>query len=132
MLFGRPEARTLKPPIMPGQGKTIGWTAYSLVEARQAEAAGADYLGVSPIYTTQTKADAGPSAGIQLIQQIKSAVKVPLITIGGISPANAPDVVRAGADGLCAISAVVGREVVRAEIEKYQRLFRQFAPETRP
>jgi thiamine-phosphate pyrophosphorylase len=67
-----------------------------------------------------------------LIQQIKSAVKVPLITIGGISPANAPDVVRAGADGLCAISAVVGREVVRAEIEKYQRLFRQFAPETRP
>ena len=115
-----------------GQGKTIGWTAYSLAEARQAEAAGADYLGVSPIFTTQTKADAGPPAGIQLIQQIKSAVKIPLIAIGGINLANAPEVVRAGADGLCAISAVVSREDVRAEIEKFQRLFRQFAPETQP
>jgi thiamine-phosphate pyrophosphorylase len=115
-----------------GQGKTIGLTVHSLAEARQAEAAGADYLGVSPIFTTQTKADAGPPAGIQLIQQIKSAVKIPLIAIGGINLANAPEVVRAGADGLCAISAVVSREDVRAEIEKFQRLFRQFAPETQP
>jgi thiamine-phosphate pyrophosphorylase len=115
-----------------GQGKTIGLTVHSLAEARQAEAAGADYLGVSPIFTTQTKADAGQPAGIQLIQQIKSAVKIPLIAIGGINLANAPEVVRAGADGLCAISAVVSREDVRAEIEKFQRLFRQFAPETQP
>ncbi|MGA2785919.1 MAG: thiamine phosphate synthase [Verrucomicrobiota bacterium] len=106
-----------------GQGKTIGLTVHSLAEARQAEAAGADYLGVSPIFPTQTKADAGPPAGIQLIQQIKRAVKIPLVAIGGISLANAPEVIRAGADGLCAISAVVSREDVQAEIEKFQRLF---------
>jgi thiamine-phosphate pyrophosphorylase len=117
---------------MLGTGKIIGLTVHSLAEARQAEAAGADYLGVSPIFTTQTKADAGRPAGIQLIQQIKSAVKIPLIAIGGISLANTPEVVRAGADGLCAISAVVSREDVRAEIEKFQRLFRPFAPETQP
>ena len=79
-----------------GQGKIIGLTVHSLAEARQAEAAGADYLGVSPIFTTQTKADAGPPAGIQLIQQIKSAVKIPLIAIGGINLANAPEVIQAG------------------------------------
>lgn len=106
-----------------GKEKIIGLTVHSLAEARQAEAAGADYLGVSPIYTTQTKADAGRPAGIRLIQQIKSAVKIPLIAIGGINLANAPDVVRTGADGLCAISAVVSREDVRTEIEKFQRLF---------
>ncbi len=106
-----------------GQGKIIGLTVHSLDEARQAEAAGADYLGVSPIFTTQTKADAGPPAGIQLIRQIRSAVKIPLIAIGGINLANAPEVIQAGADGLCAISAVVSRENVRAEIEKFQRLF---------
>ena len=111
-----------------GRGKIIGLTVHSLAEARQAEAAGVDYLGVSPIFTTQTKADAGPPAGIQLIQQIKSAVKVPLIAIGGINLANAPEVIRAGADGLCAISAVVSREDVRAEIEKFQRLFRPSPP----
>jgi thiamine-phosphate pyrophosphorylase len=107
-----------------GRGKIIGLTVHSLAEARQAEDAGADYLGVSPIFTTQTKADAGPPAGIQLIRQIRSAVKIPLIAIGGIHLANAPEVIRAGADGLCAISAVVSREDVRAGIEQFQRLFR--------
>jgi thiamine-phosphate pyrophosphorylase len=113
-----------------GKGKTISLTVHSVAEARQAEAAGADYLGVSPIYTTQTKAEAGPPAGIQLIQQIKSVVKTPLVAIGGINLANAPEVIRAGADGLCAISAVVSGKDVRAEIEKFQRWFRPFVPES--
>lgn len=107
-----------------GRWKTIGMTVHSLEEARQAEAAGADYLGVSPIFTTQTKADAGPPAGIQLIRQIKTALKIPLVAIGGINLANGPEVIQAGADALCAISAVVGAEDVRAEVEKFQRLFR--------
>ncbi len=116
-----------------GRGKTIGLTVHSLAEARQAEAAGADYLGVSPIFTTQTKADAGPPGGIRLIQEIKRVVKIPVIAIGGINLANAADVVRAGADGLCAISAVVCGKDVRAEIEKYQGLFPRFeTPEPRP
>lgn len=106
-----------------GRQKIIGMTVHTSEEARQAETAGADYLGVSPIFTTQTKMDAGRPSGIRLIKQIKSAVKIPVVAIGGINLANAPDVVRAGADGLCAISAVVSRENVRAEIEKYQRLF---------
>jgi thiamine-phosphate pyrophosphorylase len=114
-----------------GKGKIIGLTVHSLAEARQAEAAGADYLGVSPIFITQTKADAGPPAGMQLIRQIKRAVKIPLIAIGGINLANAPEVIRAGADGLCAISAVVSGEDVRAEIERFQRLFRSFVPKSR-
>jgi thiamine-phosphate pyrophosphorylase len=50
-------------------------------------------------------------------------VKLPLIAIGGINLANAPEVIQAGADGLCAISTVVSREGVRAEIGKFQRLF---------
>ena len=131
--LGREDLPLLAARKLLGKGKTIGLTVHSLEEARQAEAAGADYLGVSPIYTIQTKMDAGQPAGIQLIQQIKSAVKIPLVAIGGINLANAPSVIRAGADGLCAISAVVSRKDVRAKIEKYQRLFRQFnTPEPRP
>jgi thiamine-phosphate pyrophosphorylase len=58
-----------------------------------------------------------------LIRQIRHAVKIPLVAIGGINLINAPDVIKAGADGLCAISAVVCREDVQAEIGKFQRLF---------
>jgi thiamine monophosphate synthase len=49
--------------------------------------------------------------------------KIPLVAIGGINLANAPEVVAAGADALCAISAVVGSGDVRGEIEKFQRCF---------
>jgi thiamine-phosphate pyrophosphorylase len=46
------------------------------------------------------------------------------VAIGGITLANAPEVIGAGADAVCAISAVVAKTDVRGEIEKFQRLFR--------
>jgi thiamine-phosphate pyrophosphorylase len=107
-----------------GPEKVIGITVHNLAEALRAEKAGADYLGVSPIFATSTKSDAGKPAGIALIEEIRGRIDIPLIAIGGINLANAPQVIEAGADGLCAISAVVTREDVSAEIRKFQDLFR--------
>jgi thiamine-phosphate pyrophosphorylase len=109
-----------------GEEKIIGITVHNLAEAVQAESIGADYLGVSPIFQTATKPDAGKPAGISLIEEIRAIVKIPLIAIGGIDHANAMDVIRAGADGLCAISSVVAKEDVKAEIKKFQDSFRAF------
>ncbi len=106
-----------------GQEKIIGVTVHSLAEALQAESMGADYLGVSPIFQTATKPDAGKPAGIRLIEEIRAQVDIPLIAIGGINHCNAGEVVRAGADGLCAISCVVAKENVRDEIKKFQEIF---------
>lgn len=106
-----------------GEKKIIGLTVHDLEEAREAEDAGADYLGVSPIFPTRTKVDAGLPAGIGLIREIKAVVNLPLIAIGGITLANARDVVQAGADGLCSISATVTQDNVQNEIEKFQHLF---------
>jgi thiamine-phosphate pyrophosphorylase len=106
-----------------GSRKIIGVTVHNLAEALQAESQGADYLGVSPIFETATKLDAGKPAGIKLIEEIRDKVDIPLIAIGGINHANASQVVSAGADALCAISSVVARENVGAEIRKFQELF---------
>ena len=106
-----------------GPKKIIGVTVHNLAEALQAESIGADYLGVSPIFQTATKPDAGKPAGISLIEEIRARVDIPLIAIGGINHSNASEVVRAGADGLCAISCVVARENVRDEILKFQEIF---------
>ena len=103
--------------------KIIGVTVHSLVEALQAEKEGADYLGVSPIYQTATKPDAGKPAGIRLIEEIREQVSLPLIAIGGINHSNAPEVIRAGADGLCAISCVVADADVKNQIRRLQELF---------
>jgi thiamine-phosphate pyrophosphorylase len=107
-----------------GGEKIIGITVHNLAEAVQAEGIGADYLGVSPIFQTATKPDAGKPAGISLIEEIRANVDIPLIAIGGIDHSNAIDVIRAGADGLCAISSVVAKEDVSAEIKKFQDSFR--------
>jgi thiamine-phosphate pyrophosphorylase len=107
-----------------GQDKIIGITVHNLQEALEAQALGADYLGVSPIFPTQTKADAGRPAGIILIEEIRRRIDTPLIAIGGINLANAPPVIKAGADGICAISCVVAKEDAGAEVRKFQDLFR--------
>ena len=107
-----------------GRRKIIGVTVHNLKEAREAQRGGADYLGVSPIFSTSTKEDAGKPTGVALIKAIKKQVSLPLIAIGGINLANAGEVVSAGADGLCAISAVVTQADVKAEILKFQKLFR--------
>ncbi len=106
-----------------GPGKIIGITVSSLAEALDAARQGADYLGVSPIFPSATKTDAGKPGGLELIREIRKQVSLPLIAIGGITLASAPEVIRAGADGLCAISAVVTRPDVQAEIAKFQSLF---------
>lgn len=106
-----------------GPGKIIGITVSNLTEALDAARQGADYLGVSPIFATATKADAGPPTGLALLREIRARVSLPLIAIGGLTLANAPEVIRAGADGLGAISAVVTKPDVQAEIAKFQALF---------
>jgi thiamine-phosphate pyrophosphorylase len=107
-----------------GPEKIIGITVHNLAEARNAQAIGADYLGVSPIFDTKTKHDAGKAAGISLIEEIRKYVDIPLIAIGGINHSNASDVINAGAHGLCAISCVVAKENVGEEIKKFQELFK--------
>lgn len=107
-----------------GKKKIIGVTVHSVKEAVEAQKMGADYLGVSPIFSTDTKKDAGIPVGVELIKEIKRFVSIPIIAIGGINLSNASGVIRAGADGLCAISAVVTKRDVKKEIQKFQELFK--------
>ena len=109
-----------------GEKKIIGLTVHSLEEARQAKKQGADYIAVSPVYATRTKKDAGRPCGTALIKKIKKQVKLPVVAIGGINLSNADRIVRAGADGLCAISSVVTRSDVKKEISRFQKIFHKW------
>ncbi len=106
-----------------GAGTIIGVTVHDLAEAVAAAGAGADYLGVSPIYATGTKTDAGAPCGVETLAAIRRACAVPLVAIGGIGIDNVEEVIRAGADMVCAISAVVVKPDVTGEIVRFQRKF---------
>ncbi len=90
-----------------GPERILGVSAATQQEAEEAVAAGADYLGVGPIYPSRGKADAGPATGVQLLTELGERYAIPLVAIGGISAANAPEVMQAGACGVAVITAVV-------------------------
>jgi len=106
-----------------GKDKIIGVTVHDLKEAILAEKKGADYLAVSPVFSTTTKKDAGPPCGVKLISEIKRNCKIPLTAIGGINLESAKEVIDAGADAICAISAVVTKDDVKEDIGRFQKLF---------
>ena len=106
-----------------GKDKIIGVTAHNLKEAIEAERMGADYVGVSPIYRTATKKDAGSPVGIGLIRKIKERVSIPVVAIGGITSKNAGEVVAAGADAICSISDVITKSDVKKAVSRLQSLF---------
>jgi thiamine-phosphate pyrophosphorylase len=106
-----------------GKNKIIGVSVSTLGQAARAARGGADYLGVGPVYATATKTDAHRPVGIDLIKKIKARFPIPVVVIGGISLDNAPDVIAAGADAVCAISAVVTKADAGRQIRKFQMLF---------
>jgi thiamine-phosphate pyrophosphorylase len=97
-----------------GPDMVIGISAESLDDARRAEAEGADYVGISPVFATTTKKDAAMPLGLEGIRRIRSAVNLPLVGIGGITLQNAAEVMLAGADGVAVVSAIVSTPCPRA------------------
>jgi thiamine-phosphate pyrophosphorylase len=84
---------------------------------------GANYVAGSPIFPTASKPDAGAACGIVGIRQIKRAVDVPVVAIGGIGLNNVCDVLEAGADGIAVISAIVAQpDITRAAREMKKRI----------
>ncbi len=95
-----PIARQLLKP-----GMILGVSSHSIEQARQTQADGADYVAVGSIYPTGTKAEF-QLVGVGLLRQVRPYIRVPLVAIGGITPDNVGEVIRAGADGVAVISVI--------------------------
>ncbi|MFH1965878.1 MAG: thiamine phosphate synthase [Acidobacteriota bacterium] len=85
----------------------IGISASSVEDAIRAEAGGADYVGISPVFSTPTKTDTADPQGLDGVRKIRQAVKIPIVGIGGLNASNAGQVIRSGADGVAVVSAIV-------------------------
>jgi thiamine-phosphate pyrophosphorylase len=113
-------ARQLAPP-----GFIIGVSVSSVEEAMEAECEGADYLALSPTFSTASKGNAGPGLGLGRLREICRAVSIPVIAIGGINRQNVRDVIAAGADGIAVISAVVASPDITAAARELKGLVRE-------
>jgi thiamine-phosphate pyrophosphorylase len=92
----------------------IGYSPYTLDQVAGSAAAGADYVGLGPVFATASKADADPPIGVAGLAARTRATSLPAVGIGGITAENAGDVIRSGADGVAVISAILSAPDPRA------------------
>ena len=109
-----------------GPDKIIGVSAHNAEEARAAQAAGADYLGVGAAFVTGTKTDAKPISR-DTIRAVTAAVDIPVVAIGGISRDNILELAGCGLDGVAVVSALFAQPDVKAAAEEMLRLSQKIA-----
>lgn len=90
-----------------GADALIGVSAHSLAEALAAEAAGADYATLSPMFPTETKPGYGPAFGLAELARLAREVKLPLVALAGIDAANAQGCIESGAAGVAVMGGVM-------------------------
>jgi len=108
-----------------GDSLIIGISAESVDDALRAEQQGADYIGISPVFSTPTKTDIAPPLGLEGVRQIRALVDIPLVGIGGINSDNAESVLAAGADGIAVVSAIVSAADPAGAAKKLKTLIDQ-------
>jgi thiamine-phosphate pyrophosphorylase len=105
-----------------GPSALIGASTGTLEEARSAESQSADYVGFGHIFATSSKTKSTPAVGLDALSRVASRVRIPVIAIGGITQANARDVIAAGAWGIAVIGAVCTAHDPRAATERLRAI----------
>ena len=106
-----PEVRKLVGPDM-----IIGLSTHEPEQALAARGLGADYLGVGPIFATQTKEDVVAPVGFDYLDWVAANIDLPFVAIGGIKTHNIGDVARHGARCCCLVSELVGAPDIAASV----------------
>lgn len=107
-----------------GDDKILGVSASSLEEAKKAVKDGADYLGVGAMYSTATKTDANVVT-VDELKQIRKAVCIPIVIIGGINKQTLENFKGYGIDGLAVVSAVVAQPDITAAARELVTRFKE-------
>ena len=106
-----------------GPGKVLGASCYADLElARQAVAAGVDYVAFGAVYPSPTKPDT-TRAPLELFARCRAELRIPTCAIGGITLDNAPTLLTAGADLLAVISDLFAAPDIESRAHTYQALF---------
>ncbi len=101
----------------------LGCSTHSPEQAQQAIADGADYIGVGPIFTTQTKEDVCDAVGLEYLEYVAKHHDIPFVAIGGIKRNNLPQVLQRGAKTVCLVTEIIGARDINKRIQEIQEIF---------
>lgn len=126
--LGRDDGNLIAARAVLGPDRILGASCYAdFAAAQHAAAAGADYVAFGAVYPSPTK-PAAPRAAVDLFARAKAGLAAASCAIGGITLANAPPVVAAGADLLAVITDLFSAPDIAARAAQYQRLFEETTP----
>ncbi|MCI0184075.1 thiamine phosphate synthase [Sulfoacidibacillus ferrooxidans] len=103
-----------------GSDMRIGISTHDVTESRLAKIQGAHYIGLGPVYPTSTKKDAKSVVPSEEIKNIRQAVDIPIVAIGGITLSVVDELIQLGVDALAIVSGIFATD----DIEKATQLFR--------
>lgn len=106
---------------MIGEDGILGISAGTVEEAKAAEAAGADYIGVGAIFGTSTKKNAR-NLSMDRLREICDSVTIPVVAIGGIGASNLMELAGSGVDGVAVVSAIFAAEDPGAATAQLRKL----------
>ena len=101
-----------------GDRKIIGLSTHSPQQARDALAAGADYIGVGPIYSTATKEDVCAPVGLEYLSYAVRNVPISFVAIGGIKCRHIPEIAGHGARTICLVTEIVGADDIAGMVRQ--------------
>lgn len=104
-----------------GQNKIIGISCHNLEQAKKAQAQGADYIGLGPIFATPTRPEYKP-IGLDLIKEIKQNLKIPFFVIGGINQDNIKEVLFCGSRKVAICRAILEAKNVASRVKYFSQV----------
>jgi thiamine-phosphate pyrophosphorylase len=105
-----------------GEAKLVGVSTHNREQFARAAKTTADYIAVGPIFATQTKENADPVVGLELLRQVRRSTGKPIVAIGGITLERAAEVIAAGADSVSVISDILQAPEPAARAAQYLEL----------
>jgi len=106
-----------------GTKAIIGTSCYDdVLTAKKAEEAGANYVAFGRFFRSKSKPNA-PPASINILNKAKQELSIPVVAIGGITPDNGAQLIKAGADMLAVINAVFDYDDVKTQAQQLTNLF---------
>lgn len=109
-----------------GNDKIVGLSTHSPEQAEDAVLAGADYIGVGPIFATKTKDDVCDPVGLNYLDWVASNISLPFVAIGGIKLHNIGQIVQRGAKTICLVTEIVGAPEIISRIHEVDRALSGF------
>ena len=100
----------------------LGISTHSRKEAVEAQANGADYINIGPIFNTQTKSLTMAALGVEIIREIAPLLHIPFTVMGGIKARHIPELLSAGARKIAMVTEITANEDIATKMAALKKM----------